>query len=428
MKLTKKAVLAANEDIQAKIGFKPELNTKLKQDELFAELHQKILDVEIDDEDRDDLEDETCEVIDALAEMFADGAEQVEDAEVVEDEKPKKKGKKEKKSKKGKKVKEEVEEEEEAPEEKPAKKEKKAKGKKVKEEVEEEKPAKKEKKAKGKKSKGSEIAGMDEKELRDFMKPMKKDEILELIDSEPLLSAKADELKAITNFMSFKKNIGLVMQGKDIEVSEPKPRGKKEKKEKKGKKEKVAEKTLTEKVNEFEDFDELKAFAKENKKSFPGVKAKKFSKLKKLRKALLEVIVEDEPKAKKRKSETRDLETIRAERQKRIDWITDFLDEAGGKVGRKKLTAKALEEFPNPAKAIRDLISYAKNPKYNKFEKLMVEVDGVIGWEDVMSGSTKKSKKDKKVKEVEVEEPKKEKKNKKGKKDKKNKKGKKSKK
>ena len=61
----------------------------------------------------------------------------------------------------------------------------------------------------------------------------------------------------------------------------------------KAKKEK-AEPTLSEQVAAIDDLDELKAFCKENKKAFPGVKAKKFEKVKKLRKAMLEVVVEPE--------------------------------------------------------------------------------------------------------------------------------------
>ena len=220
-----------------------------------------------------------------------------------------------------------------------------------------------------------------------------------------------------------------VLEGGEIEMTKTKKPAKKEKKEKKEKAPKVVEVSLTEKVNEFEDLDELKAFAKENKKAFPGVKAKKFDKLKKLRKALLKVVVEDAAPSKKEKKTKggRDLATVRAEKQERIDWITDYLNKQGGKVGRKKLTAKALEQFPNPAKTVRDLISYAKNPKYNKFEKLMVEHDGVIGWEDAFD-APKKSKKSKKAKEEavpEVEEKVEKKSKKKDKKKKKNKKGKK---
>ena len=416
MKLTKKAALAANEDIQEKIGFKPELDTKLKTDELYKELYKKTLEMEIDDDDRETLEESTFEVIDALAEMFpnislnkkgvaVEAEPEVEEAEVVEEEKPKKE-KKSKKGKKEKKSKKEPEPEEEA-------------------EEEEEKPVKKSKKSK--KSKGK----VDPAELAEQIKTDKKinrDGLYAIVnDNADLFGDAAETLLTITNPMVLKKQMRNVLEGGEVEMTKTKPPTKK------AKKEKVVEKTLTEKVNEFEDFDELKAFAKENKGSFPGVKAKKFSKLKKLRKALLEVVVEDAPKGKKEKKskgESRDLETIRAERQKRIDWITDFINKAGGKVGRKKLTAKALEKFPNPAKAIRDLISYAKNPKYNKFEKLMVEVDGVIGWEGELDTTPKKSKKGKKAEVVEevAEEPVKEKKNKKGKKDKKNKKGKKSKK
>ena len=416
MKLTKKAALAANNDIQKKIGFKPALDTTLKVEDLYKELYQKALDVEIDEDDNETLEPETVEVLAALAEKFPDmgGAKEEEEPE----EKPAKKEKKSKKGKKDKKEKEvEVVEEAEVVEEKPAKK---AKGKKAKKEVVEEvvaeKPAKK---AKGKKGKKSDLASMDDKELREHMKSMKKPEIIEMIDADPILSAKADELKAIKNFMSFKKAIGDVLKGEEIEVAEPKARTKKEK---------VVELTLSEAVEAAADLDTLKAIAKVNKESFPGVKAKKFDKVKKLRKAMLAVIVESAPKKRKGKTSGANLETVRAERQKRIDWITDFINDAGGSVGRKKLTAKALEKFPNPAKAIRDMISYAKNPKYNKFDKLMVEVDGVIGWE----GSVKAAKPEKKAKGKKA--PKEEaapepvKKEKKGKKDKKNKKGKKSKK
>ena len=427
MKLTKKAALAANDEIQGTIGFKPALDTTLKVGDLYKELYKKVLEVKIDDEDREGFADETCEVIDALAEMFPNitlnkKGEAVEDNDEAEapEEKPEKKEKKSKKGKKDKKEKEvEVVEEAEVVEEKPAKKTKGKKAKAPKEVVEEvvaEKPAKK---AKGKKGKKSDLASMDDKELREHMKSMKKPEIIEMIDADPILSAKADELKAIKNFMSFKKAIGDVLKGEEIEVAEPKARTKKEK---------VVELTLSEAVEAAADLDTLKAIAKVNKESFPGVKAKKFDKVKKLRKAMLAVIVESAPKKRKGKTSGANLETVRAERQKRIDWITDFINDAGGSVGRKKLTAKALEKFPNPAKAIRDMISYAKNPKYNKFDKLMVEVDGVIGWE----GSVKAAKPEKKAKGKKA--PKEEaapepvKKEKKGKKDKKNKKGKKSKK
>lgn len=396
-KLTKKAVLAANDDIQAVIGFKPALDTKLKGEELEKELYQKILDVEIDDDDRKDLEDATCEVIDALAEKFPEMGGDTTEPEVEEAEE---------------------EEAEEVAEEKPVKKSKKGK----KEEV----PAPKEKAAKkGKKSKGK----VDPAELAEEIKTDKKinrDGLYEIVNNNPdLFGDAAETLLTITNPMVLKKQMRNVLEGGEIEMTKTKKPTAKAKKEKAPK---VVEKSLTEKVNEIEDLDELKAFAKENKDSFPGVKAKKFDKVKKLRKALLKVVVEEEaPKAKKKgKTAGKNLETVRAERQKRIDWITDFINEAGGKVGRKKLTAKALEEFPNPAKAIRDLISYGTNPKYNKFHELLVQdADGNIGWKSVMEGGGKKSKKAKKEKEpvAEVEKP--SKKEKKGKKDKKNKKGKK---
>lgn len=365
MKLTRKVVLAANDDIQGKIGFKPALDTNLKGDELYKELYKKVLDVEIDDDDREELEDSTCEVIDALAEMFPnmgndDAPEEVEEIEEVE-EKPAK----EKKNKKEKKVKE------------------------GKEPVAEEKPAKKAKKAKG---------AIDPAELAEQIKTDKKinrDGLYEIVkNNSDLFGDAAETLLTITNPMVLKKQMRNVLEGGEIEMTQTKkPTGKREKKEKAPK---VVEKTLTEKVNEIDDLDELKELVKENKDVFPGIKAKKFDKVKKLRKAMLEVIVEPEQKqSKKSKGEKRDLDSVREERQKRIDWITNFINKEGGKVGRKKLTAKALEAFPKPAKAIRDLISYAKNPKYNKFEKLMVEVDGVIGWEDAF-GSAKKGKKDKK--------------------------------
>jgi len=409
MKLTKKAALAANDDIQAKIGFKPELDTKLKTDELYEQLHQKIVDVEIDDDDREDLEDSTCDVIDALAEMFTAKTEEaeVEDAVVVEeDEKPKK----EKKSKEGKKVKEA--EVEEIPEEKPAPK----KSKKVKEEVKEA-PASVKAKGKNKKAKGK----VDPADLAEEIKTNKKinrEGLYEIVNENPdLFGDNAETLLTITNPMVLKKQMRNVLEGGKVEMTKTKPPTRKEKAPK------VAESTLTEKVSAFEDLDELKAFAKENKDSFPGVKAKKFDKIKKLRKALLEVVVE--PKVKKRKSNAsgKNLEEVRAERQLRIDWITDYLNKQGGKVGRKKLTAKALEAFPSPAKSVRDLISYAKNPKYNKFEKLMTEDDGVIGWVDAFEDEAPKAKKSKKAKEVAapVKEEKKEKKGKKDKKGKKNK-------
>jgi len=413
-KVTKKAALAANEDIQAKIGFKPALDTNLKTDELLSELHQKIVDVEIDEDDREDLEDSTCEVIDALAEMFAETEAKEEETEIEEAEA------------------EEVEEEEE----KPKKKKKSKKAKKEKEEAEEvveEKPKKKSKKSKSK---------VDPAELAEEIKTNKKinrEGLYEIVnENADLFGDAAETLLTITNPMVLKKQMRNVLEGGEIEMTKTKKPAKKEKKEKKEKAPKVEEKvsfnelTISEKVNSFDDLDELKAFAKENKKAFPGVKAKKFDKLKKLRKALLKVVVEDaapskkEKKAKKTKG-GRDLATVRAEKQERIDWITDYLNEQGGKVGRKKLTAKALEQFPNPAKTVRDLISYAKNPKYNKFEKLMVEHDGVIGWEDAFD-APKKSKKAKKAKEEavpEVEEKVEKKSKKKDKKKKKNKKGKK---
>ena len=389
MKLTKKVALAANDDIQAKIGFKPELDTKLKTDKLYAELHQKIVDVEIDEDDREDLEDSTCEVIDALAEMF-DGAE-AEEAEAPEVEKEV----------------EETEAETEA----------------------EEKPKKKKKEKKSQKSKGK----VDPVELAEEIKTNKKinrDGLYEIVnENADLFGDDAETLLTITNPMVLKKQMRNVLEGGEIEMTKTKKPTKKAKAEKKEKAPKeapeVVEVSLTEKVNAFEDLDELKAFAKENKKSFPGVKAKKFDKLKKLRKALLKVVVEDAPKkGKKKKGKTagKDLETVRAERQKRIDWITDFLNKEGGKVGRKKLTALALKEFPNPAKSIRDIISYAKNPKYNKFEKLMVEHDGVIGWEDAFEeAKPKKAKKAKKEEKERKEKPEKKdkKKKKKGKKSKK---------
>ena len=392
MKLTKKAVLAANENIQGQIPFKPELDTKLKVDELAKELYKKVLEMEIDDDDRKNLEDETGEVIDVLAEMFPDihlnkNGEAVEGAEEVEE----KSTKKSKKEKKGKKAKVEVIEEAEVVEEKPAKK------------------------GKGKKGKGK----VDPAKLAEELKTNKKinrEGLFEIVDNNPDLFGKdAKTLHTITNPMVLKKQMRNVLEGGKVKMTKTKPPTKKEKK---------VEPTLTEKVNALDDLDELKALTKANKESFPGVKAKKFDKLKKLRKAMLKVVVE--PKKRKGKTSGADLETIRAERQKRIDWITDFINKEGGKVGRKKLTAKALEKFPDPAKAIRDLISYAKNPKYNKFEKLMVEVDGVIGWE----GNVKAAKKSKakKAKEEEAVEEKPAKKEKKGKKDKKNKKGKKSKK
>lgn len=393
MKLTKKAALAANDDIQAKIGFKPELDTKLKVDELYEQLHQKVVDVEIDDDDRKDLEDSTCEVIDALAEMFPAADVQVEDAVVVEAEKPKK----EKKIKKGKKAKEV----EEVPEEKKASAPVKAK-------------------AKSKKAKGKVDPAVLAEEIK-TNKKINREGLYEIVNTNPdLFGDAAETLLTITNPMVLKKQMRNVLEGGKVEMTKTKPPTRKEKAPK------VAEPTLTEKVNAFEDLDELKAFAKVNKDSFPGVKAKKFDKLKKLRKALLGVVVEPEAK-KKRKVSGKNLEEVRAERQKRIDWITDYLNAQGGKVGRKKLTAKALEAFPNPAKSVRDLISYAKNPKYNKFEKLMDEVDGVIGWEDAFEedAPAPKAKKSKKEIAAPVKEEKKGKKDKKNKKDKKGKKSKK---
>lgn len=403
-KLTKKAVLAANDDIQSIIGFQPALDTKLKQEELFKELYKKVLEVEIDDDDKEDLEDSTVEVIDALAERYPnivldeegkaveedesdDEDEPIEDAVVVE-EKPKKKGKKEKKGKKAK-----AEEEVEVAEEKKAPKKKKAKAGKV-----------------------------DPVELAEQIKTDKKinrDGLYQIInDNADLFGDNVDTLLSITNPMVLKKQMRNVLEGGEVEQTKTKkPTAKKKKEEVK---EKAAEPTLTEKVNAIDDLDELKAFAKENKASFPGVKAKKFDKVKKLKKALLEVVVETESPSKKKSKKGRNLDSVREERQKRIDWITDYINKEGGKVGRKKLTAKALEAFPTPAKSIRDLISYGKNEKYNKFDELLVEDDaGYIGWKSTMDGASGKKaggKKKTKAAEVPAEEPVKEKKGKKDKK------------
>lgn len=409
-KLTKKVAEAAYDEMVKVVGpINVEVDKKLPDEKFYKEFQQQVIDLEVDADDKANMSKETLAVLDALAAKFPDLKETADEEPAEEkEEKSEKKNKSDKKGK-GKDKKEKEVEEKPAPEKKgkekkgkkeeaaPAtEKEKKAKGKK--EEAVPEKPAKEEKKAdkKGKGKKGSGLTSMSEVELREHMKKMKKDEIYQMIDAEPVLAAKAKELKAITNFMSLKKNIGLVLNGGEIEVNEPKPREKKEKGGKKDKKSK-AEPTLTEQVEAIDDLDELKDFAKENKDSFPGVKAKKFDKLKKLRKALLEVVVEKAP-AKTEKKAKKNNDAAREKTTAVVDFLTSKIDKAGGKIARLKLKQAGFEKFPDDEKRVRDQISYGTNEKYNKFKELLVEVDGVIGWKSVMK-NVKPAKAEKKGKE-----------------------------
>lgn len=348
MKLTKKVVVAAIEEVHDKIGFKPAIDTKANLAELEKIFHQNILDIELEDDEREDFTEETNQVIDALAEKFPD-MEAREDDDGIEDVTP-------------------VEEEEEEVKEKPKKK--------------------------GKKAASKEIDPLELAEEIKTTKKISRDELYAIVQDNPdLFGENADTLLTITNPMVLKKQMRNVLEGGKIEmVATRKPGAAKAAAPKAAKKEKAPKKvakTISEQVEEIDDLDELKSFANDNKDSFPGVKVKKFDKVNKLRKALLKVVVV--PKKTPKTKGGRSLEEVRAERNEQIAWITEYLNEQGGKVGRKKLTAKAIDQFPKAAKHVRDLISYAKNPKYNKFEKLMVEVDGVIGWEDVMNAETKKS-------------------------------------
>lgn len=351
MKLTKKVVVAAIEEVHDKIGFKPAIDTKANLAELEKIFHQNILDIELEDDEREDFTEETNQVIDALAEKFPD-MEAREDDYGIEDVTP---------------VEEEEEEEEEV----------------------KEKPKKK-----GKKAASKEIDPLELAEEIKVTKKISRDELYAIVQDNPdLFGENADTLLTITNPMVLKKQMRNVLEGGKIEmIATRKPGAAKAAAPKAAKKEKAPKKvakTISEQVEDIDDLDELKSFANDNKDSFPGIKVNKFDKVKKLRKALLKVVVV--PKKAPKTKGGRSLEEVRAERNEQVAWITEYLNEQGGKVGRKKLTAKALDQFPKSAKHVRDLISYAKNPKYNKFEKLMVEVDGVIGWEDVMNAETKKS-------------------------------------
>jgi len=217
-----------------------------------------------------------------------------------------------------------------------------------------------------------------------------------------------------------------VLEGGKVEqtvTKKPTAKVKEEKATKAGKKSKVVV-TLRETVEAAQELEDLQGLVKANKDAFPGVKAKKFDKAKKLRKAMLEVLVEAKPaKAdKKAKSEKKGVD-----RQTVIDWMTARIDKAGGKIAKLQLKTEALEVFPENEKNIRDDLSYGKNPAYNKFKELLAEDDGIIGWTSKMKGGKpeKSEKKDKKevapepVKEAKADKKGKKKDKKKGKKNKK---------
>lgn len=446
-KLTKNAAIAAYEELLKVVGpTNITVDKKLPDEKYYKEFQQHVIDLEVDDDDRANLSADAISVLDAIAAKYPD-LEASPDEEEAPAEKSDKKEKTGKKDKKGKKEKEAPAEEK--VEEATAKK---GKGKKEKEEAVVVKPGKKDKKAKeveapaatekkaDKKGKGKKVdpAALAEQIKTD--KKLGKDGCIEIIDANPeLFGDNAEKLRTISNPMVLKKQMRNVLEGGEITMTETKPRTKEEKPAK-GKKEK-AQPTLTEQVEAIDDLDELIAFAKANKDAFPGVKAKKFDKVKKLRKALLEVVVEPKPaKSEKKAKKGKSNDEARAKRTEVIDYLTKQIEKAGGKIGRLKLTTSGLDKFPDDGKQVRDQISYGKNEKYNKFKELLVEVDGVIGFASAMKG-VKPAKAEKKGKEKEVpakvekkgkekaapaKEEKKDKKSKKDKKkDKKNKKGKK---
>ncbi len=384
-KLTKAEILAAHDELNKEIGFQPAPGMTGKLAEIEVNLYQSILDIELDGEDRKALTKDTLLVVDALAKKYP------KMVATPEEEAPK-----EEKKTKEKKVKKEK-----APK---AKKEKAPKTEEVVEDavvVEEEKPAKTAKTKKAAKGKTSKVDPAVLAEELKANKKITKAEMLEFIDEHAdLLGDEVAALKAITNPMSLKKQIRTALEGGEVVVTAPKKR------EKKAKTPKVVELTLTEKVNAFQDLDDLKAFAKENKDAFPGVKAKKFDKIKKLRKAMLEVIVEVAPKGKKEKKAKKGATTA-----DRIAFITTLLEKEP--IKKKDLMEIVCAEFPDNTKSAHStIISDGKNPKYNKFEKLIVvNAEGMLCFE----GTGKKAK----SKKAEAEAPKKEKKNKKNKKAKK---------
>ncbi len=75
---------------------------------------------------------------------------------------------------------------------------------------------------------------------------------------------------------------------------------------------------------------------------------------------------------------------------KRLAFLAFLIGE--GKYTRKELVEKTLKQFPGASKAaIQTTLSDAKNPKYNKFERLVVEDDkGIVSFADEQKKETKK--------------------------------------
>lgn len=147
-------------------------------------------------------------------------------------------------------------------------------------------------------------------------------------------------------------------------------------------------------VNEYKKLKKLVAYAKENKESFPGVKAKKFDDVDELKEALIASIpAEIEVKGKSTGATGVKRESNWDERK---PYVTEMID--AGELTRPEFMAKLEKKFPGQTKSHSNMLSEIKNEKYaHKYGlKALVTTDDAGRYIWVEAKKDKKNKKNKK--------------------------------
>lgn len=155
------------------------------------------------------------------------------------------------------------------------------------------------------------------------------------------------------------------------------------------------EEALPDVITKLKTKDELLSVVKENKEAFKGFKPKDFTTLKALKTAMVDFLeaanAEKEEKAPKKEKAAKAVPTAPGVKKtsiaERVEFVTAIINK--GKSTKKEILDEMCKKFPESSRvAHQTILSDGKNPKYSKFEHLIVEGPGnILYFENSKEGS-----------------------------------------